>query len=125
MHAFTIRELSFLIVTLSNGYVLCFNLYPNALKSAANSADVQIVRLSQVFKCGNIVDNVSMPHPDAILLTSDSESFMLTVDTSPKSNNFNDLLVIPIRQRANQLLMMEGSSQYAIMVGDLDEDSSK
>ena len=73
---FNLQRLSYLIVTLSNGYVLCFNLYTNALTKAASTADetakMQIVRLSQVFKSGSIVESVSMPDPDIILLTSDS-----------------------------------------------------
>ena len=36
------------------------------------TAKMQIVRLSQVFKSGSIVESVSMPDPDIILLTSDS-----------------------------------------------------
>jgi len=35
VHAFAINGLSYLIVTLSNGYVICFNLYPKALKAAS------------------------------------------------------------------------------------------
>ena len=46
---------------------------------------------------GNIVESVSMPHPNAVLLTSDSQSFILSVDSSPKSGHFNDILVVPIR----------------------------
>ena len=42
VHVFTLVGLSYLIVTLSNGYVLCFNLYPNAAKAT----QAQIVRLS-------------------------------------------------------------------------------
>ena len=36
VHAFQLASFSYLIVTLSNGYVLCFNLYPSALKAAAD-----------------------------------------------------------------------------------------
>ena len=102
VHVFNLDGLSYLVVTLSNGYVLCFNLYPNALKASSavigsGEATVQIVRLSQVFKSGNIVESVSMPHPNAVLLTSDSQSFILSVDSSPKSGHFNDILVVPIR----------------------------
>ena len=100
---FTLCSLSYLIVTLSNGYVLCFNLYTNALAKTDQqneTAKLQIVRLSQVFKSGSIVDSVSMPDPEVILLTSDSQSFILSVDSSPKSGNFNDLLVVPMRHRA-------------------------
>ena len=40
VHVFTLVGLSYLIVTLSNGYVLCFNLYPNALKATSSSSEV-------------------------------------------------------------------------------------
>ena len=36
VHAFQLSGFSYLIVTLSNGYVLCFNLYPAALQAAAS-----------------------------------------------------------------------------------------
>ena len=98
VHVFTLAGSPYLIVTLSNGYVLGLNLYPNALKApTANSTELQIVRLSTVFKCGNIVEVISKLHEDAILLTSDSASFILSVDKSPKSGHFNDLIVLPLR----------------------------
>ena len=65
------------------------------------------MRLSQVFKCGNIAESVTMPHPSAILLTSDSSSFLLSVDTSQKSGKFNDILVVPLRQRVSQMLIID------------------
>ena len=77
VHVFSLFGNSYLIVALSNGYVLGFNLYPDAVQSGT---ELQIVRLSTVFKCGNIVEVVNQPHKDAILLTSDSGSFLLSVD---------------------------------------------
>ena len=64
VRVFELNGLSYLIVTLSNGFVLCFNLYVNALKSTQATSQftgdsVQIVRLSQVFKCGNIIESIS------------------------------------------------------------------
>ena len=62
VRVFELNGLSYLIVTLSNGFVLCFNLYVNALKSTNSQFtgdSVQIVRLSQVFKCGNIIESIS------------------------------------------------------------------
>ena len=35
VNAFQLSGYSYLIVTLSNGYVLCFNLYPRALQAAS------------------------------------------------------------------------------------------
>lgn len=80
VHVHTLAGSTYLIVTLSNGYVLGLNFYPNALQAPASSTEVQIVRLSTVFKCGNIVEVITKPHKDAILLTSDSASFILSVD---------------------------------------------
>ena len=37
VHVFTLCGFSYLIVTLSNGYVLCFNLYTNALAKTTSS----------------------------------------------------------------------------------------
>lgn len=121
-------------MTLSNGYVLCFNLYTNALTKTQASSEqttettrLQVVRLSQVFKSGNIVESVSMPDPDVVLLTSDSQSHLISVDTSAKSGNFNDLLVVPLRQRATQMLLVKDESDpenrsYALSVGDAESD---
>ena len=65
-----------------------------------------------------------MPHPDVILLTSDSQSYLLSVDLSPKSGHFNDLLVVPMRKRATQMIIVDDETRsdgklHAIMVGDL------
>ena len=70
-----------------------------------------------------------MPDPEIVLLTSDSQSFILSVDTSPKSGHFNDLLVVPMRQRATQMLLVkdDGDSKklYALTVGDNTSDDAE
>ena len=40
VHVFSLVGHSYLIVTLSNGYLLCFNFYLNALKASSASSEV-------------------------------------------------------------------------------------
>lgn len=124
VHVFSLAGHSYLIVTLSNGYLLCFNLYLNALKATSASSEVQIVRLTQVFKCGNIVELITKPHPDAILITSDSQSFILSTEKSPKSGHFNDLIVVPLKHlRAQQMLILDvhRPEKFALIVSLSDD----
>ena len=46
------------------------------------------------------METVCSPHEDAVLLTSDKQSFVLSVDTSRSSGHFNDVIVVPMRERA-------------------------
>ena len=84
------------------------------------------MRLSQVFRAGSIVEQVSKPHDEAVLLTSDTHSFMLSVDQSLKSGHFNDLIVVPIQTRAENMLLidndMTSGKSSALLVG-MNEDN--
>jgi len=60
------------------------------------------------------------------LITSDSQSFILSVEQSPKSSHFNDLIVVPLRDlRAQQMLLIDHPKpeKYALMVSLTEEKS--
>ena len=87
---------------------------------------MQIVRLSQAFQAGSIVETVMKPQEDAVLLTSDSKSYILSVDYSAKSGHFKDLIVVPMRQRAQQLLLLDAATddspkRNGLMVGETSD----
>ena len=98
------RKLDYLLVGLSNGYVICFNLY-----TSQNS-----VRLCQVFKSGNIVSSIGMPSPDSVLVTSDQNSFLLSVDASSR---MDDLVVVSCKDRIESMALLN-EKRVCMAIGD-------
>jgi hypothetical protein len=74
-----------MLVGLSNGYLICFNLYLQLLNSKANLSQDDLkhalVRLSNVFKVGNVFDSIRACTDDLIQLSSDKGVFLLSQDS--------------------------------------------
>jgi hypothetical protein len=65
----------YLLVGLSNGYLLCFNLYLSLLKSGIKLSEEELaqasVRLCNVFKVGNVYENTKQIDQYSVQVVSD------------------------------------------------------
>ena len=67
-----------------------------------------------MFKSGNIVSSISMPSPDSVLVTSDQNSYLLSVDTSSR---MNDLVVVGCKDRLESMALLN-EKRVCMAIGD-------
>ena len=85
--------------------------------------NVQCLRLCQVFKSGNIVDSIGQSSDKAVLVTSDSKTFMLSASDASNAAgmHLNNLVVVEVQpgadgDRVTRLVFLneEGGNALAI-----------
>ena len=88
----------------------------NTVRIVGNAGFVvtKVLQLNQVFKSGNIVSSISMPDQNSILVTSDQNSYILSVD---KTSRMNDLLVVGIKERIEALSLVDEEKRVCLAIG--------
>eukprot|EP00347_Sterkiella_histriomuscorum_P007009 403350591 len=85
----TLQKQNYMFVSLSNGYMFIFNLYPQIIKNLLtfNLDPKLMLRLNRIFKVGSYIYEISKLSEDSLMVCSDI-SILLSVDQNSRSKSF-------------------------------------